>query len=285
MPGRDLPTSIRSWDSPSSKRKRQTPRRAPRGTLRAPPRWLDHDPTGEDEPDGSSELEIATARGDADDDVHFGVAAKALGVSRKTVERMVKRGLLERGPSGAPATVSKRGLVTALEQRRRDVSHLTRATEVERAQTGYDSLTAAWPDDAISELQELLRPVLEPLLAEFVDARTRAAVLESQMERITERAEQERGRDELLLVLATGGWRQRRRARRAALAALRASRRPLAPKALTTTRAGFGDRFAEIEQGSAGSLCDVVRAAAFRMTVRVPGMRQARRGPRAVRRD
>ena len=178
----------------------------------------DHDPTGEDEPDGSSALEVATARGDADDDVHFGVAAKALGVSRKTVERMVKRGMLERGPSGAPATVSKRGLVTALEQRRRDVSHLTRATEVERAQTGYASLTAAWPDDPISELQELLRPVLEPLLAEFVDARTRAAVLESQMERITERAEQERGRDELLLVLATGGWRQRRRARRAALA-------------------------------------------------------------------
>jgi hypothetical protein len=197
----------------------QTPDTSP-GAEGHPPnaaQAADHDPTGEDEPDASSELEIAAARGDADDDVHFGVAAKALGVSRKTVERMVKRGLLERGPSGVPATVSKRGLVTALEQRRRDVSHLTRATEVERAQSGYASLTAAWPDDAISELQEFLRPVLEPLLAEFVDARTRAAVLESQMERITERAEQERGRDELLLVLATGGWRQRRRARRAAL--------------------------------------------------------------------
>lgn len=197
----------------------QTPNASP-GAEGYPPSAApvaDHDPTGEDEPDGSSELEIASARGDADDDVHFGVAAKALGVSRKTVERMVKRGLLERGPSGAPATVSKRGLVIALEQRRRDVSHLTRATEVERAQSGYDSLTSAWPDDAISELQEFLRPVLEPLLAEFVDARTRAAVLESQMERITERAEQERGRDELLLALATGGWRQRRRARRAAL--------------------------------------------------------------------
>ena len=204
-----------------SKFETQTPDTAP-GAGDQPPSAASvaehRDPTSEDEPDGSSELEVATARGDVDDDVHFGVAAKALGVSRKTVERMVKRGMLERGPSGAPATVSKRGLVIALEQRRRDVSHLTRATEVDRAQTGYDSLTAAWPDDPISELQELLRPVLEPLLAEFVDARTRAAVLESQMERITERAEQERGRDELLLVLATGGWRQRRRARRAALA-------------------------------------------------------------------
>jgi hypothetical protein len=167
--------------------------------------------------DESAELEVASPRAEADDDVHFGVAAKALGVSRKTVERMVKRGLLERGPSGAPATVSKRDLVSALEQRRRDVSHLTRATEVERAQAGYASLREAWPENAIAELQELLRPVLEPLLADFIDARTRAAVLESQMEGIAQRAEQERGRDELLLILATGGWRQRRKARRAAL--------------------------------------------------------------------
>ena len=42
-------------------------------------------------PEPSSEVDLATARGDSDDDVHFGVAAKALGVSRKTVERMVKR--------------------------------------------------------------------------------------------------------------------------------------------------------------------------------------------------
>lgn len=162
-------------------------------------------------------MELADPRPEADDDVHFGVAAKALGVSRRTVERMVKRGHLSRGPSGAPATVSKRDLVTALEQRRRDVSHLTRATEVERAQASYASLTDAWPENAVGELQELLRPVLEPLLADFIDARTRAAVLESQMQSIAERAEQDRGRDELLLVLATGGWRQRRKARRAAL--------------------------------------------------------------------
>ena len=59
-------------------------------------------------------------------------------VSRKTVERMVKRGQLERGPSNAPATVSKRSLVAALEERRRDVSHLTRATEIEQARSGTD---------------------------------------------------------------------------------------------------------------------------------------------------
>jgi excisionase family DNA binding protein len=173
--------------------------------------------TSRKDPGEPAELEVAGPRPEADDDVHFGVAAKALGVSRRTVERMVKRGQLSHGPSGAPATVSKRDLVAALEQRRRDVSHLTRATEVERAQSSYATLREAWPDDAVGELQELLRPVLEPLLADFIDARTRAAVLESQMQGIAKRAERDQGRDELLLVLATGSWRQRRKARRAAL--------------------------------------------------------------------
>jgi hypothetical protein len=62
-------------------------------------------------------MSLTTPSPETDDDVH-------LGVSRKTVERMVKRGQLERGPSNAPATVSKRSLVAALEQRRRNVSHL-----------------------------------------------------------------------------------------------------------------------------------------------------------------
>jgi hypothetical protein len=162
-------------------------------------------------------LEIAAARDEADDDVHFGVAAKALGVSRKTVERMVKRGQLERGPSGLPATVSKRSLVGVFEDRRREVGHLTRATDVARRQSASESLGAVWPIEATTELQELLRPVLEPLLEEFVAARSRAAVLESQVESLTSRATQERARDELLLALATGSWRRRRQARKGAL--------------------------------------------------------------------
>jgi hypothetical protein len=165
----------------------------------------------DDEP--SSALEVAPARSDSDDDVHFGVAAKALGVSRKTVERMVKRGQLERGPSGAAATVSKRALVAVLEQRRLDVSHLTRATEIEQAEPEFETEQAGWPPDATTQLQELLQPLLD----EFVAARTRAAVLESQMESIREAATRQRARDELLFALAAGGWRQRRRARRAVL--------------------------------------------------------------------
>jgi hypothetical protein len=165
----------------------------------------------------SSELEIAAGRGDSDDDVHFGVAARALGVSRKTVERMVKRGLLARGPSGAMATVSKRALVKVLEERRRDVSYLTHAAEATPARSGSDSMLDGSSQDAAAELQELLRPVLAPLLREFIAAQTRASVLEGQMEAIRARTAQDRARDELLLLLATGGWRERRQARKATL--------------------------------------------------------------------
>jgi hypothetical protein len=149
--------------------------------------------------------------------VHFGVAAKALGVSRKTIERMVKRGQLDRGPSGAQATVSKRGLVAVLEQRRRDMTQLTRAADVEPEQASDEHWRSPWPQDATTELQELLQPVLEPLLDEFVAARTRTALLESELADIKTHAARERVRDELLVALATGGWRQRRKARQAAL--------------------------------------------------------------------
>jgi hypothetical protein len=162
-------------------------------------------------------LSLTSPRPEADDDVHFGVAARALGVSRKTVERMVKREHLERGPSGAPATVSKRSLVTVLEQRRRDVGHLTRATEIETARSGREWLSKDIAQDPISALRDLLVPVLAPLLDEFVAVRTRAAVLESQLDSMRARADRERARDELLLELATQGWWSRRKTRKAVL--------------------------------------------------------------------
>jgi hypothetical protein len=167
--------------------------------------------------DGSSEtvgMSLTTQNPETDDDVHFDVAARALGVSRKTVERMVKREQLERGPSNAPATVSKRSLVAALEERRRDVSHLTRATELEQTGSGTGWLSRDSPEDPASALREVLVPVLAPLLDEFVAVRTRAAVLESQLDSIKARAEDERKRDELLFALATSGWWGRRKTRR-----------------------------------------------------------------------
>jgi hypothetical protein len=162
-------------------------------------------------------MSLTSPRTETDDDVHFGVAARALGVSRRTIERMVKREQLERGPSNAPATVSKRSLVAALEERRRDVSHLTRATEVEQAGSGSDWQSPVSPRDPTSALRELLVPVLAPLLDEFVAVRTRAAVLESQLDGIKAREERARKRDELLLALVTSGWWGRRKARKAVL--------------------------------------------------------------------
>ena len=171
---------------------------------------------GEDAPPDTA-LSVTPPRAETDDDVHFGVAARALGVSRKTVERMVKRGQLERGPSNAAATVSKRSLVAALEERRRDVGHLTRASELDRAGSGTEWLSGDSPQDPASTLREVLVPVLAPLLDEFVAIRTRAAVLQSQLDSITARAEHERKRDELLLALVTSGWWGRRRTRRRVL--------------------------------------------------------------------
>jgi hypothetical protein len=169
----------------------------------------------DDSSDTALSISLSTSRPEVDDDVHFGVAARALGVSRKTVERMVKRGQLERGPSNTPATVSKRSLVAVLEERRRDVSHLTRATEVQQSGTGW--LDRDSPQDPASTLREALLPVLAPLLDEFVAVRTRAAVLEGQLDSIKARAKQERKRDELLFALATGGWWGRRRTRKTVL--------------------------------------------------------------------
>ena len=189
----------------------------------APPPEADvvEDAEPADGEDASSDLalsmSVTTPRPETDDDVHFGVAARALDVSRKTVERMVKRGQLERGPSNAPATVSKRSLVAALEQRRRDVSHLARATEIEQAGPGTEWLSQDSPQDPRSALREVLVPVLAPLLDEFVAVRSRAAVLESQLDSIKARADQERKRDELLFALATSGWWGRRKTRRAVL--------------------------------------------------------------------
>ena len=175
-------------------------------------------PSTEVMPEPASRREVASSREEADDDVHFGVAAKALGVSRKTVERMVKRGELERGPTGAPATVSKRGLVTVLDQRRRHVGPLTPATENGRAGTSDDYLTPSRPQPAADGWENFVSPLLRSLLDELVAARTRANLLEQKLESVlAAQAAEERTEEALLRMLATGDRRERREARRAAI--------------------------------------------------------------------
>ena len=105
-----------------------------------------------------------------DDDVQFGVAARALGSRARPIERMVKRGQLERGPSSARATVSKRSLLAALEQRRRDVSHLTQAAEIEQGGSGTGLVQPGLGPSTRG--QRCARSVLAPLLDEFVAVQT-----------------------------------------------------------------------------------------------------------------
>ncbi len=182
----------------------------------------------------STHLEVAPGSPEADDDVHFGVAAKALGVSRKTVERMVKNGNLDRGPSGAPATVSKRALVAMIEERRGKTSQPIGISDLEDGELVQVDHQADLPPAGVQEIQALLGPLLEPLLQELVAVRTQAAVLENQIKSVDARAaheqdaraDHERRQNELMLALITGNWAERRKARKFAIRALLRSASP-----------------------------------------------------------
>ena len=148
----------------------------------------------------------------ADDAVHFNQAAKALDVSRKTVERLVKRGVLERDvsrdSSGQDALVTKRSLVAELERRRGEPVDVSRLS--------HDLSKPAAPQSLGSDLRELV----EPLMEQVIEARTEAAGLQAQVRMLEERAHSSREHDELLAALVVGSWRERRQARRSALSAL-----------------------------------------------------------------
>jgi hypothetical protein len=142
----------------------------------------------------------------ADEPVHVGLAAKALGVSRRTVERMIERGELERDVSRDGATVTKSSLTAALERRGNesvDLEHLARDFSRSLASEAKD-----------------VRELVEPLVEQVVEAQTRAAEAEAKVKLLEERAQSSRDRDELVATLVAGSWGERRRARKALLANL-----------------------------------------------------------------
>ena len=147
-----------------------------------------------------------------DDAVHFNQAAKALGVSRKTVERMVKRGALERDTAhdttGQEALVTKRSLVAELERRRGE--------PVDPSRLSHDLSRPSAPQSLGSDFRSLV----EPLMQQVVDARAEAVELQAQVRLLEERAQSSRERDELLATLLAGSWRERRHARRTAVTKL-----------------------------------------------------------------
>lgn len=161
----------------------------------------------------------ADGDGAPDDAVHVDQAAKALGVSRRTVERMIDRGELHRDTQhdSRVATVTKRSLVAAL-----DASRSDSATRQSRPVSG------AQPDvmaalGAIERLTDALADERRQLTAASADrnraerereeARIDAARLQAQLETERVAAEQhaaaaDAAQDELraqLAAIATAG--------------------------------------------------------------------------------
>jgi hypothetical protein len=139
----------------------------------------------------------------ADGRVPYDLAAKALDVSRRTVERMVSDGRLERDTSASDAPtvarVTRRSLVAALGDRR-DASTTT---------PRHDGPVSS--DSTLDVAQ---------LVADLIDARAQAARLDEQVKLLAVGADDARRRDDLIATLVAGSWRERRKARREAIAAL-----------------------------------------------------------------
>ncbi len=138
-----------------------------------------------------------------DDRVPFDLAAKALNVSRRTVERMVSDGRLERDTSATDAAtvarVTRRSLVTALGERRDTIATPTR-------------------HDAPASRESSLN--VGQLVVDLIEARAQVARLDEQVKLLAAGADDTRRRDDLIATLVAGSWRERRAARRQAVASL-----------------------------------------------------------------
>jgi len=148
-----------------------------------------------------------------DDLVHVDQAAKVLGVSRRTVERMLERGQLERDArhDSRVASVTKRSLVEALEGKRGlDATRQSRQS----SQASSADLSAAL--EAIERLTDALTDERRQLMAaaedrrraerEREEARIEAARLQAELDSLRELAEQKAAgalaaRDELRVQL------------------------------------------------------------------------------------
>lgn len=131
-----------------------------------------------------------------DDAVHVDQAAKALGVSRRTVERMIDRGRLERDTQhdSRVAAVTKRSLVAALDATRSD--NATRQSHaVSDAQPDVRAALAAIErlTDALADERRQLTAAAEDrhrAEREREEARIEAARLQAQLEAARQVAEQ-----------------------------------------------------------------------------------------------
>ena len=137
-----------------------------------------------------------------DEPVGLEMAAKALSCSRRTVERLIARGELQRAECPI-ASVTRLSLVALIETRR-DSDATGVATGVAGVPSGIG----------------LLPPMIEALLDRVAVAEVRAASAEAQL-RVLEAGLEDRQDHRLLIArMASGSFRERRAARREAIAAL-----------------------------------------------------------------
>ena len=133
-----------------------------------------------------------------DEPVGVEMAAKALSCSRRTVERLIARGELQRAECPT-ASVTRLSLVALIEARRD-----SDATGVAEAPSGIG----------------LLPPMIEALLDRVAVAEVRAASAEAQLRVLEAGITSGLDHERLILRMATGSFRERRAARREALAAV-----------------------------------------------------------------
>jgi len=157
-----------------------------------------------------------------DDTVHVEQAAKALDVSRRTVERMIERGELQRDTRhDNAAAVTKRSLVTALQERR---GATRRRVAPSHEMAGLLASLERLTDTLADERRQLVAAGEDRRRAERdrEEARIEVAQLEAARQAAADRltAEQQaraqsevarQAATERLAQLASAGWRERRR--------------------------------------------------------------------------
>jgi len=143
---------------------------------------------------------------DDDNHVSYPMAAKALKVSRRTVERLVERGELERADGARVASVSRLSLVAALEQRNLDAQ-----------MPRHDTTSAKGLDGAalLAFLDQLREANERVALAQREAGDLRAQLLQIEIAS-ADRARVIDDRDRLIDTLVNGSRRDRRAARRTA---------------------------------------------------------------------
>jgi hypothetical protein len=141
-----------------------------------------------------------------DDNIPLELAAKALNCSRRTVERLIERGELERADDAHVASVTRQSLIEARRSRKLD------ATTPRQSQQPAHNLDG----EALLVVLDQIREANERARAAELDALNLKTQLLQIEASAADRARVIDEREQLIEVLVNGKRRDRRAARRAA---------------------------------------------------------------------